>query len=201
MILQLFRSRGIFLEPEIMSPAECDSFCQEALGSGTHVDATIYDGANVTLDEKSRRTKVVRISESGRSRLREVFSQIQPRLEDHFQVRLQRFDQPQVLVYRKGDHFSPHQDAPEQNQPGYDEDIQQRKVSATLLLNNQGDGKDCYEGGAFTFYGLMADARAAHVGIPLPSAAGLLVAFRPQVIHAVEPVTRGHRISVVTFFS
>jgi SM-20-related protein len=46
----------------------------------------------------------------------------------------------------------------------------------------------------------MDDERARSVGFPLIGEAGLLLAFRPNLVHEVTPVTHGERCTVVTWF-
>ena len=54
-----------------------------------------------------------------------------------------------------------------------------------------------FSGGYLTFYGL---AETANLPVPIIADPGLLIAFRPDLIHAVTPVTRGLRLSVVSWF-
>jgi SM-20-related protein len=67
-----------------------------------------------------------------------------------------------------------------------------------LFLNGEGgaDQPSSYGGGQLTFYGLMGD----RLGLPLAGRPGLLVAFRSDLVHAVTPVTRGERYTVVSWF-
>jgi SM-20-related protein len=40
-----------------------------------------------------------------------------------------------------------------------------------------------------------------NIGLPLDARAGLLIAFRSEVFHEVQPVTHGQRLSVVGWFT
>ena len=54
---------------------------------------------------------------------------------------------------------------------------------------------------AMTFYDLLpASSSGSKAGLPLTGTPGLLVAFDAAAIHAVSPVTRGERYTIVTWF-
>jgi len=59
---------------------------------------------------------------------------------------------------------------------------------------------DTYEGGNLVFYNLLEGERLARLGLSLTGHPGLLVAFDSAVIHEVKPVTRGERVTIVTWF-
>jgi predicted 2-oxoglutarate/Fe(II)-dependent dioxygenase YbiX len=75
-------------------------------------------------------------------------------------------------------------------------------VSVVVFLNAQATHpvEETFEGGALAFYGLMKAPGMEHAGIPLEPEAGLLVAFRSDVMHEVSPVTRGERYTLVSWF-
>ena len=56
-------------------------------------------------------------------------------------------------------------------------------------------------GGSLTFYGLMKAPGMEKAGMPLAPEAGLLVAFRSDIMHEVNPVTRGERYTLVSWFA
>ena len=56
-----------------------------------------------------------------------------------------------------------------------------------------------YAGGSLMFYGLIDDPRTRNHGLPLTAVSGLLVAFRSETVHAVTPVTRGTRFTIVSW--
>jgi SM-20-related protein len=122
---------------------------------------------------------------------------LKPAAEKHFRLRLSGSRPPQFLVYRPGDFFRRHRDS--SADPGAGEAATGRKVSAVAFLNGA-EGEDGYGGGALVFYGLLDDPRGEQVGFPLTPEAGLLVAFRSDVIHEVTPVTHGERCTVVSWF-
>jgi predicted 2-oxoglutarate/Fe(II)-dependent dioxygenase YbiX len=123
-----------------------------------------------------------------------------PGLEERFAEGALAWDGLQVLVYRPGDFFRPHRDR--SAEPG-NEVTQRRRVAIVVFLNGAGEASlpdpETFDGGALTFYGLLDDPRLRGVGYPLRAEAGLLVAFRPSVLHEVTPVSRGERHTVVAW--
>jgi SM-20-related protein len=122
-----------------------------------------------------------------------------PKLEQHFKLELSDCQPPQFLIYREGDFYEPHCD--DNSRPDYPQDIQQRKISIVIFLNGEAEEhkQDSYNGGALTFYGLIADPRCAAIGFPLAGETGLLVAFRSNIFHEVKPVTQGERHTIVSW--
>ena len=57
-----------------------------------------------------------------------------------------------------------------------------------------------FTGGTLGFFGLMDDPRMADREFGLTGQAGLLVAFRPEIVHRIAPVTDGERFTIVTWF-
>jgi SM-20-related protein len=103
--------------------------------------------------------------------------------------------------YDVGDFYKVHRDVTDD--AGAPDMIRSRKLALTMFLNQQGDEPDeaDYCGGSLTFYGLLDDPDWQAVGIPLDSEAGMLVAFRPNVMHEVTPVTHGTRYAITTWLS
>jgi predicted 2-oxoglutarate/Fe(II)-dependent dioxygenase YbiX len=116
----------------------------------------------------------------------------------HFRVSLSRFKRLQFLVYREGYHFRPHIDGSQD--PSNPLWSQNRRVSISIFLNREGRQGD-YEGGPLTFYGLIPNLPETNLGIPVVGEEGLLIGFPSDMLHAVQPVERGVRYSVVTWFA
>ena len=107
--------------------------------------------------------------------------------------------EPQFLVYREGDFFHRHRDSRRESDAA--EFSKQRRVSVIVFLNGEDEvpGPDVYGGGSLTFYELMSGSGVEY-GIPLVGEPGLLVAFRPELLHEVTPVTHGERYTIVSWF-
>jgi PKHD-type hydroxylase/SM-20-related protein len=125
---------------------------------------------------------------------------IRPDLEKHFRVTLEDCRSPLLLSYGVGEFFGRHGDTTDD--PNLPEIIKRRKVSLVIMLNEakEQDEPNTYSGGALTFYELLPDPRLKSRGFPLQAEEGLLIAFPSRTIHEVQPVLRGQRYSIVTWF-
>jgi predicted 2-oxoglutarate/Fe(II)-dependent dioxygenase YbiX len=93
------------------------------------------------------------------------------------------------LTYRPGGFIRPHRDVLEGDHVL--EKIRERVVVFTLFLNGAaGPGTDTFGGGDFV---LHPDAERRVV---IPCVAGMLVAFRAEVVHSVREVKTGTRFAV-----
>ena len=104
------------------------------------------------------------------------------------------------MFYPQGGFFTPHKDR------GVG-DSQRRRVTVVIFVNGEYQDEkpdaveiDTYEGGDLVFYNLLKSEKAARVGLSLSGQPGLLVAFDSMVPHEVKPVTRGDRVTIVTWF-
>ncbi len=93
------------------------------------------------------------------------------------------------LIYAPGGFIRPHCDVLEGEYVL--EKIRERVVVFTLFLNGAaGPGTDTFTGGDFVLH-----PRAEH-RVVIPCVAGMLVAFRAEVVHSVREVTAGSRYAV-----
>jgi predicted 2-oxoglutarate/Fe(II)-dependent dioxygenase YbiX len=57
-----------------------------------------------------------------------------------------------------------------------------------------------YGGGSLKFYALLDGPKWENCPFSLDAEPGLLIAFRSDTVHEVEPVTFGQRFTIVTWF-
>ena len=109
---------------------------------------------------------------------------------------LSGFERPSFLRYDEGALYTPHVDT------GGEENLLNRRISVVIFLNalSQRPEPDCYGGGSLTFYGLMNKPPWDKCPLPLEAEPGLLIAFRSDTVHEVQPVTFGQRFTIVTWF-
>jgi SM-20-related protein len=86
----------------------------------------------------------------------------------------------QFLCYRSGDYFRPHADTIA-DRP--------RALSVVLYLNDS----DTYQGGQLRFH------PPGENPVALAPSAGMLLAFRPELVHEVTPLQSGKRYSIATW--
>ena len=158
-------------------------------------------GANYAVNESIRKVGWADVSSVALATVESLLLAFKSRLEAHFALSLDHHQTPQFLRYRVGDFYQPHRDS--STEPDADPVVQERSVSISIYLNGEAadPAPDSYGGGALTFYRLIDDPRAKSIGLPLIGEEGLLVAFRADTIHSVEPVTLGERYTVVTWFA
>ena len=78
--------------------------------------------------------------------------------------------------------------------------MRRRRASVIIFLNGEGSGPESHSGGALTFYPPSGDGLEQY-GFPLTAEEGLLVAFRPELVHGVTPITSVERHAIVSFFA
>jgi SM-20-related protein len=194
-----FTHFGMYVVKGFFDPELCARLRSEVC-SATGVASTVWDkGDRYIVDESLRRTKTARVAESTVSFVEARLLAIKPALESHFSVVTSGLQRPQFLLYKEGDFFGVHSDSI--NNPDASEFVTARRVSVVIYLNGESEEPepDTYAGGSLTFYGFWDDPALKKCGFPLVGEAGLLIAFRSEVVHAVTPVTRGERYTIVSW--
>jgi SM-20-related protein len=193
-----FARLGLFIQPHFLDPEFCTQTLSELRSAPTLTAAvvreSIQEGTVSTLvDQRSRKTDQVQVSAATAQRVQIQLNTIQPALEKHFGLSLIDLEQPLFYAYQAGSFFGAHRDC--NGTGGVPQFIQKRRVSTIIFLN----GADCYQGGALTFYGLLDGWQ--EYGFPLLGEAGMLVAFRSDILHEVKPVISGERYTIANWFS
>jgi SM-20-related protein len=184
-----FRALGLFVRPNFLDPAECRELT-DVIRTSPAADATILYAQTEdhrAVDERLRRTRRVRVTEELESRMSEKIRTLMPELSDHFQVTLSNIQPPEFLIYRPGDFFTLHRDR--------DDEGRNQRVASVIAFLNSGDAE--FAGGILRFH---ADISGKLQPLDLVPQQGLLVGFRADTLHEVQPVTRGERYSVVSWF-
>jgi predicted 2-oxoglutarate/Fe(II)-dependent dioxygenase YbiX len=185
---------GMFVNEGFLDPDVCDRLAAEMRKVHAHpatvrllVDGDLRD----EVHEEHRRAQVADVSDATVNLIESRLVEAKPVIEEHFSETLTTIQPPRFIVYREGDFFRPHRD--NGNDPVFGDDVAQRRISVVLFVNSRPGG---YAGGALTFYGLIGT-----VGIPLTETPGLLVAFRSETLHGVNPVTSGQRCTIVSWMA
>ena len=137
-------------------------------------------GVDYGVDEALRRTRRVSVSEDVERDFVARLDSVREAAAAHFNISVREVETPQFLAYRVGDFFVRHAD---RDRAG----LNRRAVSVIVFVN------DDYEGGGLKFIG-------EDVAITITPTAGQLIAFRSDALHEVEPVTKGLRFTVVSWF-
>lgn len=193
-----FTAFGLFAARGFFDAALCAKLRSE-MRSATGVPGRVWVGDRYVEDQR-RRTTVVDVSPGVNSLVEARLLALKPALEEHFQTELGACQPLQFLRYRTGDYYRRHPDR--DDDPGAARTPKDRKVSVVIFLNRQSPHPEdgCYCGGALVFYGLAANPALKHHGIPLAGEEGVLIAFRPGIVHEVTPVEEGERFTIGTWF-
>lgn len=183
----LWASIGVHLVPNAVSPELLDRLLDASDNSPTEpAVARTIDG----VDAQFRRSRRVNLPQSLAEALRGLFELHRSEMEQFFGVTLMQQHDPQLLVYRSGDHFAIHVDVA----PHGSGAASNRIVTSVLVLDPQSDG-------GLVLYGLTGDAPVLRrIGLRLPQVRGALLWFRSSVPHEVTPVNHGRRVTAVTWF-
>lgn len=167
-------------------PEECDEikklgelfeFHKAKIGEAEgHEDTDIRD-SDITWIEPNEKTHWIF------DRMNQIVSYIN---FTHFQLDLDRFDGFQYSKYKDGGHYKRHTDITKAPEDGLF-----RKLSMTVMLTDPEE----YEGGEFylDIHGNMDG------GLRVKPKKGEMILFYSHIPHCVEPVTKGKRISLVTW--
>jgi SM-20-related protein len=198
--LEFFSRLGVFHVGNFLDAEVCAKLRAE-MRSAQGVSSTIYKGdLTFGVDEEGRRAKSKRVSDETKLLVKKRLEAVKPSLEEHFRAELCGIEGPDFLTYRPGDFFLAHRDS---NADGdAPRALKDRRVSVVVFLNGESEGQNpgCYSGGSLTFFGLIDAPGWASKGFPLRGKEGLLVAFRSELFHEVEPVTSGERYTIVSWF-
>lgn len=196
--LPLFLHFGCFVMENFLDSEECHEMHTECVDSKS-VSAEIFRDDNTAVtDNNYRKTKNVMVSNETQSNLYHKLLSIKSQIENHFDVVLTDCEKPSFLAYEEGDFFKLHKDASDKPEA----QSNNRKVSVVMFLNDQTEQlhENSYCGGSLNLYGLSEQPNWKDKGFPLNGKAGLLFAFRSNLLHEVTPVLGGQRFTVVSWF-
>ncbi|HKE55725.1 MAG TPA: 2OG-Fe(II) oxygenase [Pyrinomonadaceae bacterium] len=201
-----------FLDPHLCAQLRAEMTAEVATQAKVLVRADNYF---LTTNENARKTKLATVPDSTITLIEQRLLAAKPLLETHFDLELLGCEPPQFLSYSAGDFFRPHYDGltgpSSVAEFAY---LHSRRLSVVLFLNTQQEecGSDAFSGGALRFYEPVAvgslQTGASSLAITLRQKvahevrgeAGMLVAFRPNLLHEVQVVRGGRRHTIVSWF-
>jgi SM-20-related protein len=196
--VNVFVQHGFLLRRRFFDPEHCRRLIVETSAAPSEPGRLVKEGVDGILDEKTRKVFSASVGKATRARVKQLFLDIVPDVETHFGTPLAGCETPGFLVYDTRAFFAPHRDTGPDDPP----DIRRRLISAIVFLNQPSrKGTDeGYSGGTLRFHGLLEGPHWAACPFPFEPEPGMLVAFRSDVLHEVQPVTSGRRFTVVTWF-
>jgi predicted 2-oxoglutarate/Fe(II)-dependent dioxygenase YbiX len=196
-----FARLGLYIGRGFLSADECERLITEAR-AGTNRPATVREGNANVVDDDYRRSRIADVSADSVALVSDRIAALRPALEDHFEVKATGYRPPEFLIYRPGDFFKAHADSVPVGTEAGDKVVTGRVISTIVFLNGESAEPEAgsFTGGTLGFFGLMDDPRMANREFGLTGEAGLLVAFKPEIVHRIAPVTDGERFTIVTWF-
>lgn len=200
-ILEPPAGSGLFLVRDFLDARACAAARAEARASAGHPAPVYIEGAEGLVHEDVRKTSSLEVSAELVSDVAGRLLGLRGEVGESFGLGLAGCEPPQFLRYGVGDFFVRHQDA-DSEQSDYDH-LKARKVSVVIFLNGASDAPDPerYGGGSLVIYRAGEGGGASARAFDVAGEPGLLVAFRSDTVHEVEPVTRGERLTVVSWFN
>jgi predicted 2-oxoglutarate/Fe(II)-dependent dioxygenase YbiX len=195
---EFFTRLGLLVIKDFFDSGLCESLRIEARKSAA--EPAEIDREGRTKDEDTRKTQLSSVSGPRLGLVNDHLRNLRNQLEIHFNQPLVDHQAPQFLIYKEGDFYRPHRDSYSGNSvPGY---LQSRRITVVIFLNSQSEvqSTDVYTGGSLTLYGLIDKPAGRLIGFPMEGVEGTLVAFPADTVHEVECVSRGCRISIVSWF-
>ena len=196
----LFSRLGLFIARDFLDDDVRRTICAEMRAAASEQSAMRTGSGDFGVNAEFRRSRWAKVSDPTLATVREKLLDAKPDLEKHFAVALRDCEEPQFLLYTERDFYRPHKDSTSDRHAA--EYLRQRRVSVVIFLNQETDENrpESYSGGALTFYGLLDAAPLKGRALRLDGEASLCVGFRSDVTHEVTPVTRGERLTIVSWF-
>jgi PKHD-type hydroxylase len=166
---------------------ECDMIKQTGELS-EFMDATVGRDEDNVVNEDVRKTKIVWIEPYEENKwIFERMNQLAAKINfDKFQLKLKQFDSFQYSKYPVGNFYDWHTDTLTNPSNGL-----YRKLSFSLMLSDPSD----FEGGEFLISPHGSESRCETISLKK----GDVAVFYSYIPHKVSPVTKGERISLVTW--
>jgi SM-20-related protein len=196
----LFAALGFLVVQDFLEADTCARIRAEVRSAASTAATVREGGARYMVDRHTRQASWAEVSATTQSLVQGRLLTLLPRAAEHFAVALTGCQTLQFLRYRQGDYYRPHRDCSAERDAS--QIARERQISVVIFVNGEAKepGEDCYGGGALIFYGITDDPRGKKIGFPLNGEAGLLIAFRSDVVHEVAPVLHGERYTVVSWF-
>jgi predicted 2-oxoglutarate/Fe(II)-dependent dioxygenase YbiX len=193
---------GWFVAQGFLDRDMCSLIRREMQDSARDLGQVLNDANKFEVDESKRKVECALVSAETRALVTSRFMTAMPVLAKHFGVELSACEPPTFLIYKPGFFYGRHADA--NYHPEAPARVRARRVSVSLFLNGEGneDQPDTYSGGSLTFSGARQIVpNSNYTGIALIGEEGLLLGFHSDWPHEVQPVRRGVRYGIVTWFA
>lgn len=194
----------VFVKRGFLSLDECQQLQRELEQAQQLPSLTFYTVSGPIVDDNYRRTREIKVDPKIRDRISQKIIALQTEMQTYFSLSFEYMEGAQFLCYQPGDFFKAHRDSYDTPNP-----LNERRLSLVMFINAPREAQIeteshplyNYDGGFLVFYRNARRPPYQPVGMPLQVAPGMLVAFRPDVLHEVTPVISGQRFTIVTWLT
>jgi predicted 2-oxoglutarate/Fe(II)-dependent dioxygenase YbiX len=191
---------NILIAPNVISK-EGVAFILNHAKKQKQVDLSVFDpdesnktsSTKFSVDKKVRDTQMIDLEDIAEEIIDLFRNVVTTIINPFYEFEIKDSELPQLLHYGIDGHYLPHCDGeslwkPPGNEPLIWRKSTDRDLSTVMFLNND------FEGGDFVFPDLKIRVR------PEP---GMLICFPSthEYLHGVEPITKGHRYSIVNWMT
>jgi len=196
-----FAQLGWFVVPKFLDADTCIRIREEMARAPVQPASILNDESQLLVDLAERKTDVAMVTQETRELVTFKLKSVLPALSDHFKVGLAGCEPASFLIYRQGAFFRRHSDSNHRMEAPAK--FRERKVSVSIFLNSESklDLETTYSGGALAFSGARRAEGHDKPGLSLKGEEGVLIGFDSSWLHEVQPVQRGVRYSIVTWFA
>jgi len=191
--------RDVMIHRHFLSSRRCAEISLEMQRGRVGRAKVITADGNFEVREEIRQADRIDLSSSTLEYLRLRLRNLTPFLSWRFQSALTGVERPFAVTYGPGDFFVNHRDRFDDGPAAF----QRRLLAAVVFLNEwtrQRVTTSGFSGGVIKLYP-RANQTSFGRCLPICAETGMLAVFRADVLHEVSAVTRGHRHSVVAFFT
>src|SRR5258705_10675378 len=169
---EFFTRLGLLIIKDFFDDEMCATLRLETTCGAVEL-AEVVRGSS-TVDGQIRRTKRSNVSSSALDFVNKQLRDLRKQVELHFHKSLINHQEPQFLIYEKGDFYRQHRDAYDgKHVPEY---LQARRISIVIFLNSHSDEPtlDTYGGGSLILYGLLDKPGSHQIWVPLADQQGTM---------------------------
>ncbi len=194
---------------DFLSKSLCKDIVDDIKSNNEYIKAQVKDQilngiVKSKLNEKYRKTNILKLSDKYESIYKKQFLNLQPKIEEYFHAPITFSSTIQMLEYKRGSFYTKHADDSseildkDKNTIGFKNVAPYRKITTVLFCSQFEDKTDDYSfnGGELVFNYLYDENQNQ---IKIKPKIGDLIIFpsNPYFSHEVLPVKSGYRLTLV----
>ncbi len=190
-----YETLGFYVNRQFLSGDEC-KIILNSIAQADCSSTKVISAGGAKLDSAMRRSLRADLcfSDPAVRLVKTKLDAIIPEIEARFRTPLKGYQDPDFLVYRRGDYFGPHRDG--QRDTGARSAVEERKITLVAYL---GDMESDASDQALIFHDLIPRLPSGRV-YPASLSPGAAIGFPSNVLHEVLPNPRERRCTIATWF-